>query len=246
QIEHCITGEKLSMKDSNDSNKTEIEVNEEPTQDVVQDSIDISKTEKIMTELENNPKIKKLLEQLDKETNVFNLKELIESNEILLQKIEATQKEKNEYLDLLQRFKADFENYKKRAQKQEESNIRFYSENILSKIFEPIEDIHRAIVFAKDNKQNTIPLEGITIIYEKLSRIMEDEGVAFIDPKPGEDFDPQYHEAVCLDESGNNKANSVVQNFEKGYRIKNRVIRAARVMIAAESSQKNNNNEKEN
>lgn len=234
------------MKDSNDTNKNEVAVNEDTVQEEVQETLEISKIQEMMNEIKSNPKITKLLEQLDKETNTVNLEELIESNEKLLQQIDTTQKEKNEYLDLLQRFKADFENYKKRAQKQEESNIRFYSENILSKIFEPIQDINRAIVFAKENNQDKIPLEGISIIYEKLSRILEDEGVAFIDPKPGDDFDPQYHEAVCLDESGNNRANSVVQNFEKGYRIKNRVIQAAKVMVASENSKQKNNEQKEN
>lgn len=155
----------------------------------------------------------------------------------MITETEQAKKEKDEYLATLQRFKADFENYKKRAQKQADSNIRYSSERILDKILAPIENIDRAIKFAKDNEEETVPLEGIEVIYGKLLRVLEEEGVAIINPLEGEKFDPYYHEAVCVDATGKFEPELIVQLIERGYKIKEKVMHTAKVMVSIEKEE---------
>ncbi|MBN1329805.1 MAG: nucleotide exchange factor GrpE [Candidatus Heimdallarchaeota archaeon] len=187
-----------------------------------------------------------LLNELKQENTQINLDKIIQLSKSLINDLCQAEKERNEYLSILQRFKADFENYKKRAEKEADNNIRYSSERILSKIFEPIEDINRAINFAKENAQESIPFEGIEIIYNKLSRILEDEAVEIIAPKQGENFDPRFHEAVMVDESSKFDSDLVAQLFEQGYKIKGRVFRAAKVMVSSRTDEKQSVSENKN
>ena len=197
----------------------------------------VSEVEEIIKVLEKDSKTQKLIKELDKMLDGISLKDILVKNKKMITETEQAKKEKEEYLSLLQRFKADFENYKKRAQKQADNNVRYSSEKILSKIFNPIENIERAIEFAKENSKETVPLEGIIIIHEKLSRILEEEGVALINPIQGEKFDPFYHEAVCVDSTGNFEPGVIVQLLEKGYKIKEKVMHAAKVMVSTEKEE---------
>jgi molecular chaperone GrpE len=197
----------------------------------------VSEIEEIIQALEEDSKTKKLIKELDKRLDGISLKDILVANKKMIEVTEQAKKEKEEYLSTLQRFKADFENYKKRAQKQADSNVRFSSEKILNKIISPIENIDRAIKFAEENDQNSVPLEGIAIIYGNLIRVLEEEGVAIINPQQGEKFDPHYHEAVCVDSSGKFESGVVVQVLEKGYKIKERVMHAAKVMVSTEKEE---------
>ncbi len=197
----------------------------------------VSEVEEIIKALEKDSKTQKLIKELDKTLDGISLKDILVTNKKMITEAEQAKKEKEEYLSLLQRFKADFENYKKRAQKHADNNVRYSSEKILSKIFNPIENIERAIEFAKENGKETVPLEGITIIHEKLTRILEEEGIALINPIQGEKFDPFYHEAVCVDSTGNFEPGVIVQLLEKGYKIKEKVMHAAKVMVSTEKEE---------
>ena len=196
-----------------------------------------SEVEEIIKTLEQDSKTEKLIKELDKRLEGISLKDILISNKKMVEETRQAKKEKEEYLSTLQRFKADFENYKKRAQKQADNNVRYSSEKILNKILVPIENIDRAIKFAHEHKQETIPLDGIVIIFEHLNRVLEEEGLTFISPQQGEKFDPYYHEAVCVDSSGNFEPGIIVQLLEKGYKIKERVMHAAKVMVSTEKEE---------
>ncbi len=219
--------EKKNENELNDSNIVE-------ETEITKDSQIISEIEAMIDKLETDSNAKKIIKEFDKKIKDFSLKELLVANKKMLLEVEQANKERNEYLSILQRFKADFENYKKRAQKQEVNNVRYSSEKILSKIFEPIEDIDRALKFAEESNLEAVPLEGISIIHGKLLRVLEDEGVTLINPKKGDTFNPYYHEAISIDPSGNHKPGLVVQLFEQGYKIKDRVVRAAKIMVSTE------------
>ncbi len=193
-----------------------------------------TRIQEILKKIDETPKAKKLLKEFDGKFKDISIKDILETDEKLLEELLKVKKERKEYLESLQRFKADFENYKKRAQKQEESNIRYSSERILSKVFEPIDDLGRIIDFAIKNSEEKVPLDGLEITYKKLLRILGEEDVSIIDPQPGDSFDPMFHEAVCVDNSDKFRANEIAQQFEKGYKIKDRVIRASKVMVSSE------------
>ncbi len=207
----------------------------------------LSRIQEILKKIDENPKAKKILKEFDGQFKDISIKDILETDEKLQEEILKVKKERKEYLDSLQRFKADFENYKKRAQKQEESNIRYSSERILSKVFEPIDDLSRIIDFAVKNKEEEVPLDGLEITYKKLVKILDEEGISIINPQPGDTFDPQFHEAICVDNTNKFRANEIAQQFEKGYKIKDRVIRASKVMVSSEEeNEKSNDQEKTN
>lgn len=239
------------MNPSKNNEKQEIidEINEtKEEQSTTNDTEEaLSRIQEILKKIDETPKAKKILKEFDGQFKDVSIKDILETDEKLQEEILKVKKERKEYLDSLQRFKADFENYKKRAQKQEESNIQYSSERILSKVFEPIDDLSRIIDFAVNNKEEKVPLDGLEITYKKLVKILDEEGVSIIDPQPGDTFDPQFHEAICVDNSNKFRANEIAQQFEKGYKIKDRVIQASKVMVSSEEeNEKNNDQEKTN
>ncbi|NHJ49751.1 MAG: nucleotide exchange factor GrpE [Asgard group archaeon] len=201
-------------------------------EEIQEESFVLTQTKELIQRFNEDKKLRDIVTKFDKAAKDFSLKDLIQKNLEMFDEVEKANKERDEYLTILQRFKADFENYKKRSQKQASHNVQLSSERILSKVFEPIEDISRAINFAQEKDQDNIPLDGIAIIYNKLYRVLTDEGVEEINPNQGDAFDPKYHEAVVLDKSGKYGSEVVVQVFEKGYMLKERVLRAAKVMVS--------------
>jgi len=220
------------MTNTKDNDVQPNDLKEEVNQEV------LSETEKLIQELEDNPKVAKLIKEFDKQVKNFDLKKLIDNEKKMLEKVEQANKEKDEYLDLLQRFKADFENYKKRAQK--------LSDNSVQISIDPVEDLSRIVNFASEKESDIIPLEGIEIVYNKFLRILKDEKVTIIDPKIGSEFDPRFHEAILIDNSGKQKPGMVVQLLEKGYKIKDKIIHAAKVVVSAEAIQQETETKEEN
>ena len=236
-VETSEIGDNKAMDDPNTKEKQESTENTVEQEDIEEV---LSRVQSLLKKIDETPKAKKLLKEFDEQFKDISIREILETDEKLQEEILKARKESKEYLDSLQRFKADFENYKKRAQKQEESNVRFSSERILSKIFEPIEDLSRIVDFAQKNNNEQVPLEGVEMLYKKLLRVLEGEDVTIINPRPGESFDPQFHEAVCVDNTGKYGANQIAQQFEKGYKIKDRVVQAAKVMVSSEEENETN------
>ncbi|MHA1186196.1 MAG: nucleotide exchange factor GrpE [Candidatus Heimdallarchaeota archaeon] len=228
------------MTNTKDNDVQPNDLKEEVNQEV------LSETEKLIQELEDNPKVAKLIKEFDKQVKNFDLKKLIDNEKKMLEKVEQANKEKDEYLDLLQRFKADFENYKKRAQKLSDNSVQISSERIVTKIIDPVEDLSRIVNFASEKESDIIPLEGVEIVYNKFLRILKDEKVTIIDPKIGSEFDPRFHEAILIDNSGKQKPGMVVQLLEKGYKIKDKIIHAAKVVVSAEAIQQETETKEEN
>ena len=228
------------MTNTKDNDVQPNDLKEEVNQEV------LSETEKLIQELEADPKVAKLIKEFDKHVKNFDLKKLIDNEKKMLEKVEQANKEKDEYLDLLQRFKADFENYKKRAQKLSDNSVQISSERIVSKVIDPVEDLSRIVNFASEKESDIVPLEGIEIVYKKFLRILNDEEVTVIDPKIGSEFDPRFHEAIVVDNSGKQKPGMVVQLLEKGYKIKDKIIRAAKVVVSAEAIQQETETKEEN
>ncbi|MEA2070732.1 MAG: nucleotide exchange factor GrpE, partial [Asgard group archaeon] len=154
-----------------------------------QKSEEISHVEELLDKITENATLQDLIEQIDKHLEAEEaLLTILKREQELLENFNNAIADRDKYLSMLQRFKADFENYKKRAKKQNENKVQFHSQRIVSKIFEPIEELNKAITYAKETEQETIPLEGLNIIYNKLVRNLKDEGFAFIEPSKGDVF----------------------------------------------------------
>lgn len=146
--------------------------------------------------------------------------------------INDSEKKCREYLDLLQRVQADFENYKRRN-----SNIRteaFLQGSIAAVMaFLPVLDnMERALCASAETGEENKLLDGVQMVYKQMKDALNTLGVEEI-PALGETFDPNLHEAVMREEAGGpEQAGKVTETMRKGYRLGERVLRFAMVKVA--------------
>ena len=134
----------------------------------------------------------------------------------------ATEKERDEYLDRLQRLQADFENYKKRMQRLQSETLERAGEGLATKLLPVLDTIDLA-------KQHGAG-EGVEQIANALLDVLAKEGLERIDPV-GEPFDPNEHEAVSHEPAEDEKEPTVANLMRAGYRWKGRLVRAAMVTV---------------
>ena len=137
-----------------------------------------------------------------------------------------------EYLDGWQRARAEFANYKKRIEReQEESRARVVAD-LLQDFTAILDDLERALKDRPADGDAAAWASGIDMIYRKLMAILDAEGVKAILPAAGEAFDPNVHEAVSHESSVGHSEGQFIDVIHQGYRIGERVIRPALVRVA--------------
>ena len=144
------------------------------------------------------------------------------------------ERERDEYLALAQRTKADFENYRKRLDRQAtEAELRGRAE-LARRLLPVLDNLERALAAAQPIDRDTAPshiAEGVRLVYEEFAGVLRAAGVESFEPT-GEPFDPHEHEAMMTraaeahDEDGR-----VLEVLEKGYRLNGQVLRPARVVV---------------
>lgn len=155
--------------------------------------------------------------------------ETVNEIEALNKQIEDKEKELKSYVELSQRLKAEFENYKKRTAREKEQLYTDILSDIVSMLLPVIDNMERAA--SSDSEDNTALMEGLSMILKQLKDILKKEGVEEIDAL-GNQFDPSLHNAVMHVEDESYDVNTVVEVFQKGYRIKDKVIRHSMVKVA--------------
>ncbi len=146
--------------------------------------------------------------------------------------LEETQAKADEYLDGWQRARADFANYKKRVDR---DRVRFHNDAVgdVAKRYLPIvDDLERALKDRLQEGDGATWAEGIELIYRKMLKVLEADGITPMDVE-GEIFDPNLHEAIVKTESDDHESDQVIEVLQQGYIIGDRVLRPARVVIAA-------------
>lgn len=157
-------------------------------------------------------------------------------NEILeleKQLSESESKLKEQYERLL-RSEADFQNLKKRTEKEKEDTRKYALQEVIMGILNVLDHIERGIKAYSNSEKETLPkeevLKGLELIYKDLRDVLSSHGLCEIECL-GKEFDPYYHEAlatICSEETEDNK---VVEEFQKGYMLNDRVIRPSRVKV---------------
>ncbi|MDD2666462.1 MAG: nucleotide exchange factor GrpE [Methanocellales archaeon] len=154
-------------------------------------------------------------------------KKLEEEIEVLKKELRDKNELAQEYLKRLQYLQADFENYKKKVLKERDEFSKYAAEKLIIKLLEVLDNLERALGSAGGKK----PLvKGVEMILKQLQGILEWEGVTPIKAL-GEIFDPHKHEAVMGVTTGQHPENSVVEELQKGYSLKSKVIRPALVKV---------------
>lgn len=127
----------------------------------------------------------------------------------------------------LLRLQADFENFRARTERQRAETVAFANEGLITKLLGVLDNLERAM--ASGSPEDPV-IQGIKLVYDEFLRILEAEGLEEI-PADGE-FDPSLHHAVMMEESEDVPSDHITETLQKGYRLKDRVIRPAMVKVA--------------
>jgi molecular chaperone GrpE len=146
---------------------------------------------------------------------------------------EAAAKERDEYLAALQRERAEFVNFKRRTGDERQAMFGLAAEGLISKVLALADDFDRAIESRPPTIADDPWVEGITAIDRKLRLLLESEGVNPIEAAPGTPFDPRQHEAVASLPGTGHPDGSIAGELRRGYRLRERVLRPALVVVAA-------------
>ena len=147
----------------------------------------------------------------------------------LQERVEALERERDEYLDSLQRLKAEFDNYRKRAAREQESLAARAHERLVKELLPVLDDLERALEAASEHEEAKLE-EGVRLVHRSLLWILAREGLAEIETNGA--FDPHVHEALLAQPAEEAEPGSVLQVLQKGYRLGDRVLRPARVVVA--------------
>lgn len=149
-------------------------------------------------------------------------------------RIAALEKEVAVNRDNWLRATADYKNFKRRAEQERADMIRSASAGLLLKLLPALDDMERAIDSTPPDIAASPWYEGVKLIAQKLQTIVESEGVTPIKAL-GQDFDPNQHEAVIYEPAGSGQEGKVVAELQKGYKLRDRVLRPTMVKVGKES-----------
>ena len=148
----------------------------------------------------------------------------------LEQRIAALELEAEEHKNNWLRSVADFKNYKRRTESEREELIRNASAGLIMKMLPVVDDLQRAMEHVPEEIGNHQWMGGVKMVQRKLETILEGQGLQPI-AALGEEFDPNFHEAVMFEEGDEQQANKVVQELQRGYKLGERVLRPTMVKV---------------
>lgn len=150
-------------------------------------------------------------------------------SEKVMQEIEQLKQEKEEIYQRLLRTQAEFDNFKKRSQKEKEAERKYKAQDFVTELLPAMDNFERALQ-VETTEANKGLLDGISMVYRQLKDALKAQGVEEIEAA-GKEFDPSLHQAVMQVEEEGMDSNLVVEELQKGYILKDRVIRPAMVKV---------------
>ena len=150
-----------------------------------------------------------------------------------IEELKAKAAKADEHWDRLLRMNADFENYKKRAARERQEAIKFANESLLEKLIPVMDTFDMALAATANPQAATVESlkTGVSMIHNQLKSVISDAGLEEVDAasKP---FDPNFHEAVSQQDSREVPEGHVLQQLRKGYKLRDRLVRPATVIVA--------------
>jgi molecular chaperone GrpE len=141
-------------------------------------------------------------------------------------------KERDDYRDRLLRSIAEFDNYRKRIERERKELADFVSFEILHDLLPLVDDLERALAAADGTQTVATYRAGVELILKQLAELLRKKGVTAIEAK-GADFDPHVHQAVATEASDAHRDNEVIEELRRGYRLGDRLLRPAMVKVAS-------------
>lgn len=171
-------------------------------------------------------------ENVDGPAGAGEVAEKTESPEI--DELEQARAEAADMKDRLMRLAAEFENYKKRMERDRGLALKYREEQVFKELLPCIDNLERAIVQGRKTGNSADLLAGVELTYKGLMTALEKFELVPM-KSIGSPFDPNIHEALAMEETAAVDVNCVVREFEKGYMYKDRLIRPAKVVVAKKS-----------
>jgi len=164
------------------------------------------------------------------------LKKIEAKLEETLEKLNQLEKDNQDLKDSLLRKVAEFENYKRRTEKDQLNFLEYAAESFIVKILPIYDDLNRSVAHLDEAKDIDSIKEGLKLVLEKFKKTLEDQGVKKIEAKDKE-FDFNYHEALMQQNSDDVPPNTVLQEVEPGYMYKDKVIRHSKVIVSQDNEE---------
>jgi molecular chaperone GrpE len=161
--------------------------------------------------------------------------EPIDEMATLRQRLEEEETKAAEYLDGWQRARAELANARKRWERDSAQTYTNALADSVAKLLPVIDDFERAIETLPDNLSGLTWIDGVLLIFRKLQMVLEQHGVVPIEAEPGMPFDPALHEAITHESHDAYEAGAIIGEFQKGYRLADRVVRPALVRVSSGS-----------
>lgn len=139
----------------------------------------------------------------------------------------------NEHWEQMLRLAADFENFKKRAARERQETSKYATESLLQKLIPVLDNFDMALAAASNAKTNTLQQlqSGVAMIYQQIKSVLAEVGLEEVDAS-NKIFDPNWHEAIAQQESTEVPEGQVLQQLRKGYKLRDRLLRPAGVVVA--------------
>ena len=143
----------------------------------------------------------------------------------LAEELEIVRTERDEYLDALRRARAEFENFRKRQERDRARLLELASEKLVAELLPVLDNLERALEAGGEIR------DGVRATRDQLAALLESEGLTLVSSE-GEHFDPNVHEAVMGQPSEEHEEGAILQTFQRGYMLNGKLIRAAKVVVA--------------
>lgn len=130
------------------------------------------------------------------------------------------------------RVVAEYENGKKRLEREKERSLNFAKDRVVMGLFPIIDNLERSAKYEQEHNPEDAKQHGVKLVLEQIGKYLKDtNNIASFDPL-GDDFDPELHEAMAMREVDGQASGKVIEVFEKGYRDGDRILRAAKVVVS--------------
>jgi molecular chaperone GrpE len=149
----------------------------------------------------------------------------------LEEELQLAQQAKDEYYNRMLRIQADLENFRRRSRQELEQLAMFAGEDLLKKILPVLDSLERAIKCFTEKSDSCSWQDGVDLTLKQFQGILKNEGLEVV-PSLNESFDPQVHEAVCQEMMEQVTEPTVIEEMQKGYRFKGKLLRPALVKVA--------------
>ncbi len=174
----------------------------------------------------------------ERQSEIQDTQELIEVEEFeggdsdLRERLEEAERERDQSKTLALRYAADLENYKKRAARELEETRERANAQLLLKLIGVADDFNRALDYIPEDDSDAGWAEGLRITQRGIENVMQSEGLSRIEAAIGQPFDVNEHEAVFFEPTDEVEEGTVVRIVRNGYKLRDRVLRAAQVSVA--------------